>query len=199
MNDLLIKYNEYSRLIGYEITYRLSNGDDICFQYRIENFLHLLGLHKLDDIKIIQLWLDKSNRAVKMKDVLRRIKKEKLCHSHIISSIKFPIIRDWYEEFTYSNLVSLMYTDAVINFNPTKIHSSLKSDYILFKELNSNSYNCLGIAYDYNRQFRYVETFFNDKYGNYIKNQTVVQIISMTVKDKDGKVIYYKTFTWHVS
>ena len=36
--------------------------------------------------------------------------------------------------FSYDNLTTLNYTDAVINFNPSLINSKIKSDYLLFEE-----------------------------------------------------------------
>ena len=41
---------------------------------REENFLHLLGLHKVVDIQLIQFWLDRTNRTVKLMDVIKGIK-----------------------------------------------------------------------------------------------------------------------------
>ena len=50
------------------------------------------------------------------------------------SSVFYPDIQDRYESFSYENLTTLTYTDAVINFNPKVIKSKIKSDYLLFEE-----------------------------------------------------------------
>jgi len=47
MNNLLAKYNDYMRLNGCKEQYILVNGIKIEFFYKEENFIHLLGLHKL--------------------------------------------------------------------------------------------------------------------------------------------------------
>lgn len=52
--DLLKKYHDYIRLKKYKTEYLLSNGMIIDFTYKEENFIHLLGLHKLTDIQLIQ-------------------------------------------------------------------------------------------------------------------------------------------------
>lgn len=49
------------------------------------------------------------------------------------SSHFFPAIKERYDNFTYDNLTTLSYTDAIVDFNPVLIHSKIKSDYILFK------------------------------------------------------------------
>lgn len=56
MNDLLTKYNDYIRLKNCRVEYLLTNGMIIDFTYKEENFVHLLGLHKLEDIQLIQLF-----------------------------------------------------------------------------------------------------------------------------------------------
>ena len=62
MDELLQKYNEYIRLKNCRVQYLLSNGETIDYTYKEENFIHLIGLHKLADIQIIQLLNDKNNK-----------------------------------------------------------------------------------------------------------------------------------------
>ena len=70
MNALLEKYNDYIRLRGCGIEYELYDGTSINTSYAEEAFLHLIGLHKLDDIQIIQFWIDTNNKSVKRRDVM---------------------------------------------------------------------------------------------------------------------------------
>lgn len=65
MDDLLWKYNEYMRLNGCRLEYVLDNGVHIEVLYKEENFAHLIGLHKLKDIQVIQFWKDRTNKTVK--------------------------------------------------------------------------------------------------------------------------------------
>ena len=65
MDNLLQKYNDYIRLKNCRAEYLLQNGITIDFIYKEETFIHLLGLHKLSDIQLIQLFNDKSNKVVK--------------------------------------------------------------------------------------------------------------------------------------
>lgn len=134
MDDLLKKYNEFMLLENCRVEYKLSNGDVIEVTYLEENFAHLLGLHKLKDIQLIQFWLDKNNKRIKLKEVIRRIKNLTFTDAMVKSSVFYPDIQDRYESFSYENLTTLTYTDAVINFNPKVIKSKIKSDYLLFEE-----------------------------------------------------------------
>ena len=44
------------RLKNCNVEYLLENGLIIDFKYKEENFIHLLGLHKLADLQLIQLF-----------------------------------------------------------------------------------------------------------------------------------------------
>lgn len=131
MNDLLQKYNDYIRLKNCRAEYMLSNGTIINVTYKEENFVHLLGLHKLIDIQLIQLFNDKNNKKVRAKYIISRIKKAKFTDAMVKNSVFYKDIEERYENFSYDNLTTLTYTDAVINFNPAIIKSKIKSDYAI--------------------------------------------------------------------
>lgn len=194
MNALLEKYNDYIRLRGCGIEYELYDGTSINTSYAEEAFLHLIGLHKLDDIQIIQFWIDTNNKSVKRRDVIKQILDEKLTDSIIRSSVKFQQIKERYEYFCYDNLTTLNYTDAVINFNPSVINSGLKADYILFEERPKNEYNHMTIAYDSVGGYRYVESFFHEPSTKYITGQRIVKVKRFTIKNADGSVIVEDVF-----
>lgn len=193
-NLLLQKYNDYIRLKNCKAEYLLANGMTISFVYKEENFIHMLGLHKLTDIQLIQLFNDKNNKKVKTKYVISRIKKEKFTDAMVKSSPSYFKIKSRYESFSYDNLTTLTYTDAVINFDSSRIGSSLKSDYLLFEHKNNNEYNHLGIAKDRRTQTRYIETFFHQPSDMYIKNQTIVKVDSFTLSAPDGQIIVTDSF-----
>ena len=176
MNELLRKYMEYMRLEHCKAEYILSNGEVIDVFFLEENFAHLIGLHKLKDIQLIQFWLDKSNKRVKMKEVIRRIKNSTFTDAMVKASIFYPQIKERYENFSYDNVTTLTYTDAIIHFNPQLIKSKIKSDYILLEEKGQGEYNHLGIALDKKRQTRYLETFFHQPDNRYIAGQILVKV-----------------------
>ena len=101
MDDLLQKYNDFMRLNNCRAEYLLSNGQTIDFVYKEENFIHLLGLHKLIDIQLIQLFNDKTNKMVQTKYIISRIKKGKLTDAMVRASVFYNDISERYENFSY--------------------------------------------------------------------------------------------------
>nr|WP_315103159.1 PBECR4 domain-containing protein [uncultured Catonella sp.] len=194
MDELLQKYNEYIRLKNCRVQYLLSNGETIDYTYKEENFIHLIGLHKLADIQIIQLLNDKNNKKVQTRYIISRIKKSKFTDLMVKNSVFYDDISDRYKNFSYENLTKLSYTDAVINFNPKLIHSKLKSNYLLFEEKENKEYNHLGIATDLSTKTQYIETFFHQNTDMYIKGQEVVKVESFTLYSSDNQIIVTDTF-----
>ena len=194
MNDLLQKYNDYLRLKGCKAEYEFSDGSKIEVLYEEKSFAHLLGLHKLKDIQLVQFWLDKSNKSVKLQTILKRIENETFTDEVVKSSHFYPLIKSRYESFSYDNLTTLNYTDAVISFNPTLIHSKIKSDYILFEERPKKEYNHMGIAKDDKRGTRYIETFFHQPTDMYIVGQKVVKVKKFTLYDSHNNIIVVDSF-----
>lgn len=116
-------------LIFVRSIFHLSNGMAINFSYRKENFIHLLGLRKLTDIQLVQLFNDKSNKKVQVKYIISRIKKGNFTDAMVKASVFYPDIESRHESFSYENLTTLTYTDAVINFNPALIKSRVIISY----------------------------------------------------------------------
>ena len=194
MNDLLQKYNDYLRLKGCKAEYEFSDGTKLEVLYKEENFAHLLGLHKLKDIQLIQFWLDTSNKTVKLQTVIKRIKNETFTDEMVKNSYFYPLIKSRYENFSYDNLTTLNYTDAVINFNPMLINSKIKSDYILFEERPKNEYNHMGIALDTKSGTRYIETFFHQSTDMYVSGQEVVKVKKFTLYDANNNIVVVDSF-----
>lgn len=194
MDLLLQKYNDYKRLVGCTAKYELVDGTIIEVTFHEENFLHLLGLHKIVDIQIIQFWLDRSNKSVKLPDVIKGIKNGTLTDSMIKGSYFYPKIQDRYDNFTYDNLTSLHYTDAIIDFNASVIKSKIKSDYILYEEKKSGEYNHMGLAKDASSGKRYVETFFHEASDKYIAGQRSVKVVSYKLLDANENIVFEDSF-----
>jgi len=122
------------------------------------------------------------------------IKKGKLNDAMVASSAFYHKIKDRYESFSYDNLTTLNYTDAIIDFNASLINSKLKSDYLLFEERPTGEYNHLGIALDSINGVRYAETFIHNTTDMYIKGQTVVKIKNFKIVDKNGNIFIEDSF-----
>ena len=194
MGELLDKYNDYMRLENCTAEYVLENGICIQFSYKEENFPHLIGLHKLKDIQLVQFWLDKSNKSIKLKDVIKKIKNGSFTDTMLKGSHFYPMIEDRFKSFSYDNLTTLNYTDAIIDFDKTLINAKIKSDYVLFEERPSKEYNHMGIAYDSKGNYRYVETFFHEPSTKYIAGQTIVKVKKFVLYDANGNIIVEDVF-----
>ncbi|MBQ7955765.1 MAG: hypothetical protein IJ282_08435 [Lachnospiraceae bacterium] len=187
MNELLTKFNEYKSIVNYRLEYELANGTEIDFKLKQADFPHLIGLHKLKDIPVIRQFNDKNNSTVSARYILSRIKKEELLTESVIrNSIYFSDIEERYMRFCKDNILSLSYSDAIIDFDASKIGSSLQSNYILF-EKKDIGYNHLCIAEDsFSR--KYAESFFYNPTNLYIHNQNIVKVKKVKIYDDKGNL-----------
>ena len=193
MNRLLDKFNDYKSISNYRMEYEFENGDRIGFKLKQADFPHLIGLHKLRDIPIIRQFNDRNNPTVSAKFILSRIKKEELLTEDIIrGSSYFPEIEQRFEEFCKEKILSLSYTDAIVDFDATKIGSSLQASYVLF-EKRETGYNHLCIAEDSFSE-KYAESFFYNPTDRYIRNQNIVKIRTVTIYDDKGSLYLKDTF-----
>lgn len=193
MNPLLEKYNDYMRLKGCSIEYTLADASLITYTYDEKAFLHLLGIHKLVDLQLIQFWQDKSVKSVKLDTVIKKIKQEKFTDTEVRSSTHFGKIQDRYDSFNYNNLTTLNYTDAIVDFDPSIIGSKLKSKHILFEQKRNGNYNHMGIALDPSG-YRYIESFFNEPTNKYITGQTIIPVSTFKIIDSSGNIIVQDSF-----
>lgn len=166
------------------------NGDVIDFKLKQTDFPHLIGLHKLVDIPLIGQFNDVSNPTVSAKFLISKIKKEsQLTESTIKNSVYFPDIEQRYKNFSKENLLTLTYTDAIVDFDASLIGSKLRGDYILFENQKSQGYNYLSVAKD-TQQKRYAESFFYNPADRYIRNQKIVKVSKVEIYDKDGNLYF---------
>ena len=185
MNDLFDKFCEYKSISNYTIKYTLENGSLIEFKLKQTDFPHLIGLHKLIDIPIIRQFNDVTNTTISAKYIVQKIKQQRILDENVVkSSIYFQDIQDRYLAFSKDSILSVSYTDAIINFNASLIGSNLTSDYILF-EKKDNKYNHLCVAHD-SRGKRYAESFFVNPTDLYMRGQSIMKISRIEILDASG-------------
>jgi len=186
MNKLLEKYDEFKSIINFTIEYEFENGDILCFKLKQVDFPHLIGLHKLIDIPIIRQFNDKKNKKIGAKYIIGRIKKEdKLTDDIIRNSKYFHKIQNRYEQFSKENILTLSYTDVIVDFDSSLINSTLNAKYILFEQKNKQGYNHLCIAEDLNCN-KYTESFFYEQSDLYIRKQRTLKIRNVKIYDNKG-------------
>lgn len=188
MNQLLEKFNEYKSIVNYKIVYEFEDGNTIEFVPKQTDFPHLIGLHKLVDIPIIRQFNDKGNQTVSAKFLISKIKNEMILTEDVIKgSANFSKIEDRYNRFNKENILSLSYTDAIIDFNPAMIGSDLKAKYVLFEEKEQGCYNHLCIA-EADTDKKYLESFFYEPSDLYLRNQNRVKIKKVKIFDNKGNL-----------
>ena len=185
MNGLLEKFNAYKAIANYQMEYTFETGEVIRFKLKQADFPHLIGLHKLVDIPIIRQFNDRNNTTISAKYILSRIKKEEFLTEEILrASIYFPDIEERYRMFSKENILSLSYTDAIVDFEASRIGSSLQAKYILFEKKEAG-YNHLCIAEDSFGK-KYAESFFYNSIELYLHNQKIVKVKNIKIYDDKG-------------
>ena len=188
MNQLLEKFNEYKSIVNYRMEYEFENGDIVDFKFKQTDFPHLLGLHKLIDIPVIRQFNDRNNVTVSAKFIISRIKKEEQLTENIIkNSIFFPDIQQRYEKFSKENILTLSYTDVIVDFDATLIKSNLRANYILYEQKDNYGYNHLCIAEDVKGK-KYAESFFYNPADIYIRNQNTLKVRNVKIYDDKGNL-----------
>lgn len=188
MNELLMKFNEYKSIVNYKVRYEFENGKVMEFVPKQNNFPHLIGLHKLVDIPIIRQFNDKNNQFVGAKFLISKIKQEKILTEETVKkSVYFPDIEDRYNKFSKDNILSLSYTDMIVDFDPSQMNSRLKARYVLYEEKDPGTYNHLSIA-ETAKNEKYLESFFYEPSDLYLRNQTKIKIKTVKIFDDKGKL-----------
>lgn len=189
MNRLLDKFNDYKSITNYCIEYILEDCSAIRFQLKQADFPHLIGLHKLIDIPVIRQFNDKKNKVVGAKYINSKIRKEELLTENIIrKSAYFPDIEFRFDHFCKENILTLSYSEVIIDFNASLIGSSLKAKYILFEQ-KGEGYHHLCVAEDQTGKY-YVESFFYQPTDLYLCKQKTMKIKSIKIYDKAGNLYF---------
>lgn len=187
LNQLLDKFNEYKSIVNYRIEYIFEDDSVISFKLKQTDFPHLLGLHKLIDIPVIRQFNDKSNLVISAKYINSKIKKQELLTENIIRrSIYFPDIEVRFNSFSKENILTMSYTDVIVDFNASLIGSKLNAKYILF-EKKMQGYNHLCVAEDGNGK-HYAESFFYNSSDLYLRNQKTIKVKCIRIYDDYGNL-----------
>lgn len=185
MNQLLDKLNEYKSIVNYRMEYIFEDDSVISFKLKQTDFPHLLGLHKLIDIPVIRQFNDKNNLVIGAKYINSKIKKQELLTENSIKkSIYFPDIEVRFNSFSKENILTMSYTDAIVDFDASLIGSNLKAKYILF-EKKQQGYNHLCIAEDRNGKM-YAESFFHSRTDLYLHKQKTIRVKLIRIYDNFG-------------
>lgn len=195
MPGLKEKLEDYFNIVNYSMQYELASGTLLGFTFEKTAFPHLSGIHKLIDIPLIQKYNDPRETMVSAKYLMAKIRQGKLTEADIRASKYFADIKERYERLTAENLLSMTYTDVVIDFDVTKLKASklVNTKYILF-EKEQDAYRQLCIKQNSMNHLYYVETFFYEKSDDYIRGQLKDKVKKMKVFAPDGNVYLEDAF-----
>lgn len=171
---------EFDKLLNKKFFYIFSGGIRVEFQFKMENFYHFLGFHKLSDVTVIQLV---ENHKIKKEDFFKYVRDGKItmeetnqdilggfdkeivniqdtCHKSDFGDIK----ANRFQFFSEKNVLDLLLSDPVINFDSKDCNTVIDADKVFFK-LITNKFRNLNLFIGYNEKENnyYISTFFLEK------------------------------------
>ncbi len=162
----------YSKYIGYNYTFVLDCNISFTVSFRPEHFHHLIGLHKLKDIREVSK--QQGNNAA---SIFKKINSGKITNSNIVKSIAYSEVEERMDYFQVYD--ELLRAKVIIDFDYTKARGTkLMSKYILFKKFG-DAYAILGLKFDNMKNIYIPETFIVDYQGHYVYKQIVLNIIDI--------------------
>lgn len=195
---------DYENLLHKKFIIGLEDSQILEFEFKNVNFMHLIGLHKLDDLSVIQKFLDKNNKVYDAKKLFGDIRDGIITDDELLKSNKIDEIQESrLNYFSSETILRLVHSEEVIHFNPLKVqfengkNTKLeKIDYIFFEtiEISNENYLQFCIGFDIKDNKNYPSTFFGEKSNLYIYNQERKNVVSICIKSKEGVEfeIYWK-------
>lgn len=168
---------EYDKVCKKQYHYTFDNGQEIKIVFKPQNFAHLAGLRKLNDLNEFQPKFPA--KIIFQKALAGEITPYDLQRSEHYDTDARERVEN------LCRLSSLLQTDkAVYGFDAKKspISSRLKSEVVFFHEDGYNFYLMLGVAKD--GVTYYPETFFLRFDDAYIKGQNIVHVESLETIDQ---------------
>lgn len=188
MPGLQNKLEDYLRIVNFTMRYELQDNSIIQFKFSKKSFPHMLGLHKLKDIPLIQKFNNPLDKMVSANYLIGKIKKGDLTEKDIQKSVYYNQIQKRYIRFDAENLFGLTYTDVIVDFDVNKLANSklTNTKYILY-EAEQEGYKQLCIAGKGLNEY-YAETFFFESSDDYIRNQKTVKVKTVQMIAPDGTI-----------
>lgn len=211
---------EYSRLLNKKFCYVFSGGIEIQFQFKMENFYHLLGFHKLTDVTVVKMV---ENHKLKKEDFFKYVKDGRITMDSTDAAIvgdyddKILNIQDSnkksdlgeikthrFQFFSETQVLELLRNDPVIDFDKEECETDIEADKVFFKLIAEKSRNLnLFVGYDDDVKRHFVSTFFvemeKDKF--LIKkdgdSQPLLKILSRKVIDTQNNAVIDFFIKWH--
>lgn len=203
---------EYEKLLNKKFCYIFSGKMKIEFQFKMENFYHLLGFHKLTDVTVVKMI---ENNRMKKEDFFKYVKSGKITMEFTDASILLPdevsiiniqdtkkkselgeINAHRFQFFTESYVLRVLRSDLVIDFEGDDCDTVIEANKIFFEFITNKMRNLnLFIGYDEEEKKHYVSTFFLEMEQNKFlvtktgQIQKTLKVLSRTVIDTNTNLI----------
>lgn len=166
---------EYEKLLNKKFCYIFQEKKIIEFQFKRENFYHLLGFHKLGDVSVVKMI---ERNQMKKEDfyfyvlngdiTLDTTDTNLVADTNIVSisetemqSVLGEIKANRFAHFSEQNVLDLLSNDPVIDFEKSECDTSIDADKIFFKFNQKKRRNLdLFIGYNKKKCEHFVSTFF---------------------------------------
>lgn len=175
MKDIQECAKFYESLMRKDYIFTLENGVKFKIFFKPSNFYHLIGLHKLTDIR--QITNKNTSSAKVYKDILLgQISVKTIEKSEFYSRISSRV--EYFEKI--SDMLDKCKSKIIIDFNPELIEGTDLENtiYILYRHLNSGYANMTIGEKD---NFIYPETFFVENSKRYISEQILLDVLNIEI------------------
>lgn len=180
MDKLYKSFQEYQNLLDKEFHYKFKYSKyKLKLQFKPENLPHLLGLHKLKDIDILNKF---NKKEISANIICKKIENKELTSKIIEKSVFYHKIKD--RIIYFRELNNLMIKNNFLRFrkNKTEDGTLMKAEFIVYS-LKNGKYIHLFIGR--NGKTYYPETFIIDDTDYYINQQDELKIKDIRVNFKD--------------
>lgn len=169
----------YGGICKHTYQYTFDNGKSITVRFHPNNFCHLAGLRKFDDLREFQV--ENGKPVLSSTNIFKKALNDEFTDFYLQTSKAYN--QEAYDRIAcLSDLCRLLKTcQAVYGFNRKnlRIVTKLKSDVILFSNEGYNFYLMLGLAED--GYTYYPETFFLRFDDAYIRGQNIVNVVNLEI------------------
>lgn len=200
--DLQKIAKEYEKLLHKKFSYLFQGNLKVDFQFKKENFYHLLGFHKLTDVTVVRMvethqmkretffeyvlsgriGLDKTDKNIVDSDIIVNI-----CDTKKKSDLG-EIKANRFAVFSEKNILELLLSDPVIDFEDSDCDTLIDADKIFFKLHKEKMRNLnLFVGFDAQKNQHFISTFFLEMIADKFKikkdgtPQSVIYILSRRI------------------
>lgn len=190
MDKLEAAMSDYESFINKKYIYELSDKKNIDVTFKLENFPHVLGLHKIVDIKD----LEKLNRnpidgqkSISGKQVYKKLRNKEITSNMIFNSPHYTKIENRFNYFHKTK--DLLFEKVIYDFDKSKVPSTIKGDLVLYT-VKGGWYLQLFLVKC--KQGYYVPmTFIVEDDDKYINEQTDHNIDKLSIIEKGKEILEY--------